>query len=158
MGERGVPHTPGPAGDRQDLATDAPGLGGGDGEGVRDPVNLAATVLDRLAEFQREQPRQSVPLFRRRDGRTLQHRGTGRRRQAGDRFRAALRVVQSGPGVVLVGLPRSADGLAHPGPDPPESRPRGDPLAGDQASDLDDLGRCGADGLVEHRRSFEWTA
>ena len=79
VGEGGVAHAAGPAGHRQDLATDVPGLGGRDGEGVGDPQDLGAAVLDRFAELQGEQPGEVVAAAQRFGGRAAQDVGAGGR-------------------------------------------------------------------------------
>ena len=55
VGQRGVTHAAAPARDRQQLAADPARLGRADRQGVGDPVDLPAAVLDRLAELEREQ-------------------------------------------------------------------------------------------------------
>ena len=59
VGQRGVADAARPAGHRQHVAADLAGLGRAHGEGVGDPVDLAAAVLDRLAELQGDQPGES---------------------------------------------------------------------------------------------------
>ena len=83
VGERGVPDAAGPARDRQQLAADLACLGRADRQGVGDPVDLAAAVLDRLAQLQREQRGQPVAPFRGGGRRSVQDVGPGGRSQPG---------------------------------------------------------------------------
>jgi hypothetical protein len=78
VGEGGVADTAGPAGHRKHLAARAPGLGRRDGEGVGDPVDLAAAVLDRLAEFEGEQAGQVVAAAQRLGGGPVEDLRAGR--------------------------------------------------------------------------------
>ena len=87
VGQRGIADAAAPPRHRQQLAADPARLGRADREGVRDPVDLAAAVLDRLAELEREQGRERVAALGREPGGPVKDAGAGGRGEPGHRRR-----------------------------------------------------------------------
>ena len=85
VGQRGVADAAGPARHRQQLAADPARLRRADREGVRHPVDLAAAVLDRLAQLERDQGRERFAPLRRQARGCLEHIGAGGRGDRRDR-------------------------------------------------------------------------
>ena len=63
VGEGGGAGAARPSGDGQGVPADLPGLGGAHGERVGDAVDLTAPVLERLAQFEGEEPGETVAVL-----------------------------------------------------------------------------------------------
>ena len=132
VGQRGVPDAAVPARHRQQLTADPARLGRADRQGVGDPVDLAAAVLDRLAELEGEQGGQlgrAVPPPAGRPGPGPARAAGASRATAG---RRVPRVAGRPPDVVRAGLRRAADHAPQVRAGPLAPTGRRAPLARDQ--------------------------